>query len=132
MSAQDTTADVDLLRAYARERSAEAFAELVRRYAALVYSVGLRITRNREDAQDIAQECFLQLAAQAARIVQPLPAWLHTLARSRAIDLIRRRGARQRHEQGAIRPDSSVLSLDEWEALSAQVDEAIEKLPDDL
>lgn len=132
MNAIAATADLDLLMAYATHRNADAFAELVRRYAGLVYGVGLRITGNSDDAQDVSQECFLQLAAQADRIAQPLPAWLHTLARSRAIDLTRRRSARQRNEQKASRPEGVSLSLQDWEALSRQVDEAIESLDEEM
>lgn len=132
MTALAATTDTDLLQAYARQRNADAFAELVRRYASLIYGVGLRITQNRDDAQDIAQECFLQLATQAAQIAQPLPAWLHTLARSRAIDLTRRRSTRQRHEQQAMHQPGTALSLEQWNALSQQVDAAIAALPEDL
>jgi RNA polymerase sigma factor (sigma-70 family) len=132
MNGQTTAADPDLLTAYATQRNADAFAELVKRYGAMVYGVGLRITGSSEDAQDVAQECFLQLAAQAKRIALPLPAWLHTLARSRAMDVLRRRSTRQRHERQASRPEGAPLSLQEWEALLPQVDESIEALDNEL
>jgi RNA polymerase sigma-70 factor (ECF subfamily) len=132
MTQQTAIADAELLLAYARERSADAFASLVNRYAGMVHGVGLRITGSREDAQDVVQECFLQLAAQAAQITQPLPAWLHTLARGRAIDMVRRRATRERHERQSMRPEAVPLSLEQWDTLCQHVDAAIEALPDEL
>lgn len=132
MSNQYPVPEADLLRAYARSRSAEAFAELVRRYSRLVYGIGLRITANREDASDVAQESFLQLAAQASRITVPLAAWLHTVARSRAIDLVHRRTVRQTHERHIASPPSTGISPLEWEEISQRIDLAIAELPDDL
>ena len=60
----NTKTDRELVRAYALENSEEAFAELVRRYADLVYGTCLRITRNRDDAQDLTQEFFARLLAK--------------------------------------------------------------------
>src|SRR5689334_8678613 len=94
--------DADLLAAYARRRDADAFAELARRHAALVYGVSLRITRNTADAEDVTQQCFLALARQARQIRVPLPAWLYTLAHTRAIDAVRRSTTRRKHEQHAV------------------------------
>ena len=54
--------DLILLKQYAGSRDAEAFAELARRYAGLVYGTCLRIVGNAFDAEDVAQECFLELA----------------------------------------------------------------------
>ncbi|HEY1490845.1 MAG TPA: sigma factor, partial [Verrucomicrobiae bacterium] len=58
--------DMDLVREFAEHDSEPAFAELVRRYLNLVYSVALRFTGNDADAQDIAQAVFVILARKAA------------------------------------------------------------------
>lgn len=128
--------DAELLAAYARRRDANAFAELARRYAGLVYGVSLRITRNAADAEDVTQQCFLTLARQALPVTAPLPAWLHTLAYTRAIDAVRRSGTRRKHEQQAgaasevIGPSASEEA--EWAEISRQIDGAIASLPEDL
>lgn len=132
MSQMTFTADRDLLAEYGRAHSAEAFAELVRRYGGMVYGVAWRVTGSREDAQDVAQECFLKLAAEAGRVGGSVGGWLHTLARTRAVDAVRRRGARQRNEQRAARSEAMAMSLEEWERLSEKVDEAIAALPEEL
>lgn len=123
--------DAELLRRYARSRDPEAFSELARRYATLVYGTSLRITRHAGDAEDVTQECFLQLAQEAAGIAQSLPGWLHALARSRALNFVRSRARRRRHEELAAQ-HLPPMELPEWEAVSAQLDEAISSLPDEL
>ena len=50
----------DLVR-QAKEGSREALAELVSRYSDKIYNLALRILRNREDAEDVLQETFLQV-----------------------------------------------------------------------
>jgi RNA polymerase sigma-70 factor, ECF subfamily len=44
----------------AREGDRKAFAELVRRYENKIFRLGLHITQNREDAEDVLQETFLK------------------------------------------------------------------------
>ena len=68
------------------------------RYSTLVYSLALRIVRNTGDAEDITQEVFAQLWAHASRFDPSrgaVGAWLSVIARSRALDRLRRQaGAR--------------------------------------
>ncbi|MHC4202304.1 MAG: RNA polymerase sigma factor, partial [Planctomycetota bacterium] len=123
--------DLDLVRKYARERDARAFAEIASRYGGLVYGVCLRVTGSAHDAEDLAQECFVKLAERAAAIDVPLARWLHTLARSRAVDAVRARAARRRHEEAAVgdRPDATEPT---WDDVSAHLDDALAGLPDEL
>jgi RNA polymerase sigma-70 factor (ECF subfamily) len=66
------------------------------RYATLVYSLALRIVRNTSDAEDVTQEAFAQVWTHASRFDPArgaLPAWLTVIARSRALDRLRRASA---------------------------------------
>lgn len=76
-----------------------AFEELVRRHQGRVYAIAYRLTGNREDALDVAQESLLK-AYRRIDAWQPtggfLP-WLLRLTTNQAIDFIRRR-KRQHHE----------------------------------
>lgn len=78
----------------------KAFEELVRRHQGRVYAVAYRLTGNREDALDVAQDSLIK-AYQRIDAWQPtgsfLP-WLLRLTTNQAIDFLRRR-KRQRHEQ---------------------------------
>lgn len=79
--------DLILLRAYAATGDPQAFAELVKRYAGLVFAAAQRICRNVQDAEDVAQGAFLELARQANSITDNVAGWLHCVATRRAASL---------------------------------------------
>lgn len=82
-----------------QEGNARAFEELVRRHQGRVYAVAYRITLNREDALDAAQESLVK-AFQKIHAWQPTSGfvpWLMRLTTNHAIDLVRKRN-RRRHE----------------------------------
>jgi RNA polymerase sigma-70 factor, ECF subfamily len=70
-----------------------AFATLVRMHERMVFSLALRMLAQRDAAEDLAQEVFLQLHLKLATLTSPEHAryWLRRTATHRAIDRIRRR-----------------------------------------
>ncbi len=73
-----------------------AFAELYRLSSAHMLGVILRINNNRAQAEDVLQECFVNIwrAAQSYEAARSQPmTWLSSIARNRAIDSLRRRKA---------------------------------------
>ncbi len=115
-----------LLRRFVHGGDAEAFAEIIRRYAGLVYSAALRVLADVDRASDIAQETFLQLAKDGAHVTGSLPGWLHRVATHKAIDQVRRDATRRHREAEyvAARPQEEA----EWKDISPYVDEGLNLL----
>lgn len=72
--------DTALLRRWCECRDAEAFNELVERYAGLVFATAHRILGSGEDAREVTQDCFLRLTGERPGLQNELGAWLHRLA----------------------------------------------------
>lgn len=82
-------------------RDRHAFESIYDRHSDLVYSTALRILRDPHLAEDISQEIFVRLwrkpdsyVAERGRFLT----WLISVTRNRAVDEVRARGRRQRHE----------------------------------
>ena len=85
---------------------------LYRRYSSPVYSLVWKILQSSEEAEDVALDVFWQVWRQADRYDPARgapPAWIFTLARSRAIDRLR---ARNRREDRPISFDDPAVHLD--------------------
>ena len=96
--------DAQLLKSYAETRSEAAFAELVRRQVALVYSAALRqVNGDAHLAQDVTQLVFTDLARKAGEVAQHrvLAGWLFTSTRFAAAKLVRGERRRQAREMEA-------------------------------
>lgn len=83
--------DADLIRC-CQKGDARAWAELVHRYARLVYSVPRHAGLTESDSEDVMQDVFRILFQKLPTLRDPscLAAWLVTCARNRTIDLVRR------------------------------------------
>jgi RNA polymerase sigma factor (sigma-70 family) len=123
--------DQALLLRYVHSRDAVAFAELVKRYSTLVYSIACRVTGNASTAEDVTQDCFFALARHAATIRSSLPAWLHRTALNRSLDFKRSEAIRHRHES-QVSPPANLNDEVSWKQIAPLVDESLTKLPDDL
>jgi RNA polymerase sigma-70 factor (ECF subfamily) len=107
------------------------------RHGRLVYSLALRIVRDHGDAEDITQEVFVQVWRQADRFDVTrgsVAAWLLTVARARAIDLLRRRRARPQPPGASGIVDTSDLAPGqdvrlEWSERADAVRAALDALP---
>jgi RNA polymerase sigma factor (sigma-70 family) len=120
-----------LLAQYAHDRSPAAFAEIVHRYADLVYSSARRQMRDAHQAEDVTQAVFILLTQKASTIRRPLAGWLllstHYCCKN-AIRTIRRR---KLHEQQAADMKSEILADNDdpqWNDIKDSVDSALVRL----
>ena len=119
----------------------QAFAELVNRYQNFVFTITLRYTDNREDAEEIAQDIFVKAYRSLAdfRGASKFSTWLYTIVTTSCITFLRKKRLETHSlddERVFERADSqtSDFSANQIEQKSkvASVNEAIKLLsPDD-
>jgi RNA polymerase sigma-70 factor (ECF subfamily) len=133
--AQDN--DVELIQAIAA-RDEAALARLYDRYRVILFGLLMRILNNREEAEDVLQEVFLQVWRKAGDFDEnrgrPFT-WLVTLGRSRGIDRLRTLSARERAVEAGAREASEEISDAASDAFKSEqrglVNDALAQLPDE-
>ena len=129
--------DVKLLKAIA-ERDEAALAQLYDRYRVILFGLLMRILNNREEAEDVLQEVFLQVWRKAEDFDEnrgrPFT-WLVTLGRSRGIDRLRTLAARDRVAEAGAREATEEISDAATDAFKSEqrglVNKALAQLPDE-
>jgi RNA polymerase sigma factor (sigma-70 family) len=125
-----TTNDLELLGQFVREKSQDAFTEIVNRHLNLVYSAALRQVRSVHQAEEVSQTVFTNLARNAGKLGPDtiLSAWLYRVTRHAAIDLIRSEVRRRAREQISLEMSATNGSSAGWEQIEPLLDEAMESL----
>ncbi len=129
--------DVALLKAIAARNEA-ALAQLYDRYRAILFGLLMRILNNREEAEDVLQEVFLQVWRKATDFDEnrgrPFT-WLVTLARSRGIDRLRTLASRERVAEAGAKEVSEEVSDAATDAFKSEqrglITKALSQLPDE-
>ncbi len=77
----------------AENRQRREFEELIRRHHATAYNVAYRMTGNRNDAEDLAQETFLRAYRFFGNYRRELPfeGWLYKIMSNLWVDMLRRK-----------------------------------------
>ncbi len=129
--------DAELLAEFANRRSEQAFQELVRRYADLVYSAALRQVGEPDAAKDVSQRVFCDLAAKAREISVKssneisLAGWLFRSTRFVAMNHRRAELRRLIREKEAMQQLNENPSAEpRWSEIKPVLDEAMAELPD--
>jgi RNA polymerase sigma factor (sigma-70 family) len=123
-----TDTDQDLLRRFAATRDEADFTTLVERHQALVMGACRRVLVDRHDAEDAAQSVFLILATRIASVdpARGLAPWLHRVATNVALNALKARRIRQRHQREA----AAMLRSEPHPGLSEALDAALCRLPE--
>ena len=104
-----------------------AFAELYDALSPLVYGVVLKVVRDPSQAEEVAQEVFVELWRLAARFdgtKGSAKTWTATLAHRRAIDRVRsEQASRVRQDR-----DANQALLPEHDSVAAEVESAFEQV----
>lgn len=123
--------DAIYLERWIRHREADAFREIVTRYAGMVYGAARRVLGGSDGAEDVAQECFQTLATAEKAPSSYLGPWLHRVATNLALKRVRT-DTRRRAREEAYTATQTTSVEPTWDDIYQYVDEAIAALPDDL
>lgn len=119
-------------------RDEAALAQLYDRYRVILFGLLMRILGNREEAEDVLQEVFLQVWRKAEDFDETRGrpfTWLVTLGRSRGIDRLRTLASRERVAEAGAREASEEISDAASDAFRSEqrglVNNALAQLPDE-
>ncbi len=75
-----------------------AYVFLIEKYKNMAFSIALKITRNREDAEEIAQDAFIKVydSLKDFRKKSKFSTWLYKIVYNTAISRIRKKAWRQK------------------------------------
>jgi len=123
-----------------------AFTELVEKYKQPVMNLAYRTVRDMTEAEDLAQNVFVQVYKSAARYksTAKFSTWLFTIARNLCLNEIRRRSRHPAESLDATHPDQDDQPLQQYEdkktfsppesllqgELAQQIDRALADLPE--
>jgi len=114
-----------------------AYAELVDRYKQMVYTLAYKIVKNREDAEEVAQDTFVKAynALNDFKGDSKFSTWLYKIAYYRSLDYLKKNKRRVETTKIDISEEYNIASLDDaLDALEAKdrteiIKHAIQKLP---
>jgi RNA polymerase sigma-70 factor (ECF subfamily) len=135
LAAEASIGDEALLRR-AVEGDDSAFSALVRRHEDRIFSLCLRMMRERSDAFDATQETFLMLFRKGSTFSgdSAFSTWLYRVAVNVCNDLLRKRARTpllEREEEAPERPDQHDPEVSELVTMRLDLRRALQELPED-
>ncbi|MEM7381341.1 MAG: sigma-70 family RNA polymerase sigma factor [Bacteroidota bacterium] len=117
----------------------KAYAVLIDRYKHMVYTMAAQIVKNKEDAEEVAQDVFLKAfkALNSYKGDAKFSTWLYKIAYYRSLDYLKKRQRRINTTAIDVSREYSISALDrEMDRMEVQekqqmVKKAIQKLPED-
>jgi RNA polymerase sigma factor (sigma-70 family) len=89
---QSKLSDIELItKTMAGDQSA--YADLVKRHQRFVFTLALRFTKNREDAEEVAQDCFIKAfrSLDSFKRESKFSTWLYTIVYTTAMTSLRKK-----------------------------------------
>jgi RNA polymerase sigma-70 factor (ECF subfamily) len=110
----------------------EAFEMIIRRQSRALFAIAYGILQSREEAEDVVQDTLVKAWKTRWRVRDPekFPAWLGTIARHRAHDLLRRRRQIPFAGNAPSLPAVADPAPNETDERHAQVQAALSELPE--
>ena len=118
-----------------RDGDAGAYDTLVSKYLRRVVAIAWSITRNEQDAEDLAQEAFVRAYQNIGRfrIGEPFGPWIGRIVTNLALDVVKHRRKFRHEELAETEPaarrdhaDIAAMSND----IASRIDAAIDELPE--
>jgi RNA polymerase sigma-70 factor (ECF subfamily) len=129
-----------------KQGDSDAFSQLVEKYKKPVMNLVYRMIRDLAEAEDIAQNVFVQVYKSAERyqVSSKFSTWLFTIARNLCLNEIRRRTRHPADSMDASYPDQEDQPLQQYEdkkavsapdrllqgELEAKIEQAVAELPE--
>ncbi len=101
---EQVQSDISLLERISK-RDSSALSELYDKHSTLLYSIIMRILKEKEETEDVLQEVFVNVWERAEMYDEQLGnpgAWLSRIARNRAVDRLRSKNYRTRSKESDI------------------------------
>jgi RNA polymerase sigma-70 factor (ECF subfamily) len=113
---------------------ASAFDELARRYLRPAFAIAHRVLKQREDAEDVAQEALLAVLDTIHRFdpSRPFGPWLYRIVMNRALNARKSRSIRQAEPvaEDLVAPGESPHESSERSEARDRLDRALQALPE--
>jgi len=112
---------------------AEAYGELVATHQRVLFHVALRMTRNREDAQDVTQIAFVKAYEKLASFdrTRKFFSWIYRILWNETLNLVQRQPRHEPLDETMPEDRSTPEGDSEERETNARIHESIEELPPD-
>jgi RNA polymerase sigma factor (sigma-70 family) len=106
---QDNKTDTELI-SKVLEGDKPAYAQLIKRHQRFVFTLALRFSKSREDAEEIAQDCFIKAyrALHTFKQTSKFSTWLYSIVYTTSMTFLRKK----RLDTQSIDDESSIIQLE--------------------
>ncbi|MBT8204486.1 MAG: RNA polymerase sigma factor [Eudoraea sp.] len=116
-----------------------AFKAFIDRYKHMVYTLAIRVLRNKEDAEEIAQDTFIKAlqSINGFKGEAKLSTWVYKIAYHKCLDYVKKNKSRPQTDSWEWQDhDRITASEEDWDILEAQekrqiINRALARLPGD-